>query len=210
MNGPKDYIEVKDRLVLFFEKYPDGSVQGDYELVDVAGDPTYVYTARAYRTPDDQRPGIGHASEAIPGRTPFTRHSELENAATSAIGRALVCLGIAAHKGLASAQDVRNAQAANSSSAEPPAVGRSGRPGGRSAASAPITTEQAVALQLEVDSRSIDDRVLISLICQVMNVEAPELDSTAAAKWADKALARFPAAKYDALIEKVRGISATA
>lgn len=209
MKGPTDYIEVKDRLVLFFEKYPEGSVQGSYELVEVNGEPTYIYEARAYRHPQDERPGIGHASESVPGRTPFLKFAELENAGTSAIGRALVCLGIAAHKGVASAQDVRNNQAKNASPAPagPPASDRGNRrknSGENGSAGVPLSTEQALTLQLEVDTRSISDEQLITLMCEVMEVDDPALKGAAAAKWADKALGRFPAAKFGELLERIK------
>lgn len=214
MKGPTDYIEVKDRLVLFFEKYPEGSVQGSYDLAEVNGEPTYIYEARVYRNPEDPRPGIGHASETIPGRTPFTKHSELEVAGTSAIGRALVCLGIAAHKGVASAQDVRIAQAKNSSSAPvdnaPSRTGANGRASKSQSTGAPISTEQALSLQLEVDTRQITDGQLVGVMCEVMRVDKPKLDEAAAAKWADKAFARFPADRYDELLERVKRFASEA
>jgi hypothetical protein len=58
------------------------------------GEPTedtfIAYTCAAYRTADDQRPGIGVAWEPFPGQTPYTAASELMNAETSAQGRAIV------------------------------------------------------------------------------------------------------------------------
>jgi hypothetical protein len=67
-----------------------------------------VVKAYAYRTPDDPRPGIGHSSLTIPGATPYTRGSELENAETSAWGRALAALGFEVKKAIASADEVRS------------------------------------------------------------------------------------------------------
>lgn len=211
--GPADYIEVKDRLVLFFDKYPEGSVQGSYELTEVNGEATYIYEARAYRHPEDPRPGIGHASEAIPGRTPFLKHAELENAGTSAVGRALVMLGIAAHKGVASAQDVRNNQAKNSSSAPagrpaPSTRGVDGRESPSRSAGALLSTDQALNIQLELDTRLIDDKQLIRVICEVMDVEAPILGESQISEWADKALRRFPADKYDDLMKRIKRFAA--
>lgn len=106
-----DYIEVKDRLQTFMEKYPNGSLQGSWEWTDRLGEPWIVYRAEAYRTPDDPRPGVGYAWEPVPGRTNFTRDSELQNAETSAWGRALAALGIAVHKGIATGDEVRAAEA---------------------------------------------------------------------------------------------------
>jgi hypothetical protein len=67
--------------------------------------------AYAYRTPDDQRPGTGLAWEPCPGKTPYTKDSELQNAETSAIGRAIIMVGASDAKKVASANEVRNRQA---------------------------------------------------------------------------------------------------
>jgi hypothetical protein len=105
----EDYIEVAERVQLFYEKYPQGSLQGEWEWL--TDDHTViVYTAYAYRDRDDNRPGIGHASEPYPGLSNFTRNSEMQNAHTSSWGRAIASLGIAVHRGIASAQEVRAAQ----------------------------------------------------------------------------------------------------
>jgi hypothetical protein len=104
-----DYVEVAERLQEFYAKYPDGSLQGSWTWEQ---DGTLiVYRAEAYRTPDDPRPGIGYAQECVPGKTTFTRGSELMNAETSAWGRAIAALGIATRKGIATAHEVRAAKA---------------------------------------------------------------------------------------------------
>ena len=105
----EDYIEVSERIQKFYEKYPDGSLQGSWEWLDDAHN-VIVYRAEAYRTPDDPRPGIGYASEPYPGTSNFTRGSEIMNAETSGWGRAIASQGIAVHRGIASAQEVRAAQ----------------------------------------------------------------------------------------------------
>jgi hypothetical protein len=105
----EDYIEVSERIQRFYERYPDGSLQGSWEWLDDAHT-VIVYRAEAYRTADDIRPGVGYASEPYPGTSNFTRGSEIMNAETSAWGRAIASLGIAVHRGIASAQEVRAAQ----------------------------------------------------------------------------------------------------
>jgi hypothetical protein len=105
----EDYIEVSERIQKFYERYPDGSLQGSWEWLDDSHN-VIVYRAEAYRTPDDVRPGVGYASEPYPGLSNFTRNSEMMNAETSAWGRAIASLGIAVHRGIASAQEVRAAQ----------------------------------------------------------------------------------------------------
>lgn len=104
-----NYIEVKDRVAEFFKRYPDGSIQTEiFSLTDKM----VVVKAYAYRNAEDQKPGVDYSSLEIPGKTGFTRGSELENAATSAVGRALsLGLGIAAHRGIASKEEVEVKQA---------------------------------------------------------------------------------------------------
>lgn len=112
-----DYIDVASRIVEFREKHPDGSLQpadvSQPYRVERIGDETYiVVVAAAYRSPEDTRPGIGMAYEIYPGRTPYTRGSELQNAETSAWGRAIMAaLAADARKGVASADEMRNRQA---------------------------------------------------------------------------------------------------
>jgi len=110
--GPLDYIDVATRIVEFREKYPNGSLQQlDLKFIDFANSSWVVYTAAAYRTPDDARPGVGTAWEPVPGKTNFTRDSELQNAETAAWGRAIVAaLAADTKKGIASAEEIRNRQ----------------------------------------------------------------------------------------------------
>lgn len=110
--GPLDYIDVATRIVEFREKYPHGSLQQHtLDFVNVNGKDWVVYTAAAYRTPDDERPGMGTAWEPIPGPTNFTRDSEVQNAETAAWGRAMVAaLAVDTKKGVASSEEVRNRQ----------------------------------------------------------------------------------------------------
>lgn len=110
--GPLDYIDVATRIVEFREKHPEGSLQQhSLEFVNVNGKDWVVYTAAAYRTPDDIRPGMGTAWEPIPGPTNFTKDSEVQNAETAAWGRAMVAaLAVDTKVGVASLQEVRNRQ----------------------------------------------------------------------------------------------------
>lgn len=99
------YVTVAERLTAFYERYPEGSIQS--ELLELT-DQRVVIRASAYRSPEDARPGIGHASMLIPGSTAFTRGSELENTESSAWGRALAALGFETKRGIASADEIRN------------------------------------------------------------------------------------------------------
>lgn len=111
MAAPANYIDVAERIEQFYAKYEDGRLTSDVNpYVVTVGDSAYiVYIAKAYRTPDDPHPGVGAAWEPVPGKTNFTRDSELMNAETSAWGRAIVAVGFAS-KGnpIASANEVRN------------------------------------------------------------------------------------------------------
>ena len=107
----KDYVDVAARIAEFYKRYPDGSLQMDpIEWVEVESAKFIMGRAYAYRSPDDVRPGIGTAWEAVPGRTPYTRGSEVQNLETSAWGRAIAALGIATRDGIATAQDVQAAR----------------------------------------------------------------------------------------------------
>jgi hypothetical protein len=112
MAGPdlENYNTVPERMVEFFTKYPEGSFeQADLQFVEVGGRSFVVYTAAAYRDRNDTQPGHGTAWEPIPGTTPWTKDSEVQNAETSAWGRAIIAVGAAdAKKGIASREEVRN------------------------------------------------------------------------------------------------------
>ena len=124
-----EYIQVNERLIAFREKYPEGCVQA--EIIELS-ESRVTMRALAYRTPEDYRPGIGHSSLAIPGATPYTRGSELENCETSAWGRALAALGFEVKRAIASAEEVAKAAPAAPQRPQAPATAPSGpatRPG---------------------------------------------------------------------------------
>ncbi|MGH3094825.1 MAG: hypothetical protein ACRDMV_02350 [Streptosporangiales bacterium] len=118
------YVDVATRIAEFRQQYPDGSLQplntdrpfwietltGSDKDGKPAVEQTFIcYAAAAYRTPEDPRPGVGLAYEVFPGRTNFTRGSELQNAETSAWGRAIIAALAADSKaGVASEEEVRN------------------------------------------------------------------------------------------------------
>jgi hypothetical protein len=99
------YVDVAERIRIFKEKFPEGSLQSELTLTNGAS-PGWLCKAYAFRSGTDERPGIGHAFEPIPGKTPYTRDSEAMNAETSAWGRAIVALGFETKK-IASKEEVR-------------------------------------------------------------------------------------------------------
>jgi hypothetical protein len=106
----KDYIDVRQRIALFYAAHPEGRlVTGEVSLTREPDDvPRVMVQAFAYRSPDDGHPGVGHSWLVLPGTTPYTRGSEVENAETSAWGRAIAALGIGIDKSIASANEVAN------------------------------------------------------------------------------------------------------
>ncbi len=80
------------------------------QFVEVEGKKWVIGRAYAYRTPDDQRPGIGTAWEIVPGTTPFTRGSEIQNLETSAWGRAIGALGIGIDASIATLDEIQHAK----------------------------------------------------------------------------------------------------
>jgi hypothetical protein len=101
-----NYVTVAERVAMFYEKYPEGSIQFEFMGV-MDGDPLKMWgIARAYRTPEDLLPGIGTASELIVGKSPYTNGSELQNLETACWGRACASLNIGTSKGLSSKEEI--------------------------------------------------------------------------------------------------------
>jgi len=103
-----DYKEVAERIQDFRAMFPEGTLQS--EVIPSPVDGFVLVKGYAYRYPDDVRPGIGLAWEPVPGKTPYTRDSEIMNAETSAWGRAIIAVGASDAKRVASANEVRNRQ----------------------------------------------------------------------------------------------------
>lgn len=113
----KPYIEVNQRVLAFWENFPEGSIQTELVRFD---DRECVFKANIYNM--DALVATGHAWE-MRDSTPINRSSFLENCETSAIGRALGILGIGSTESIASADEVRHAQDIQSRS-EPKRDGR--------------------------------------------------------------------------------------
>lgn len=112
----KDYVDVAERIRAWYEAYPNARIET--KIVEHT-EKRVVIEARAYRGVkgegssddlgfiDNYPAGIGHSAMQIPGATPYTRGSEIENCETSAVGRALVMAGLPS-KRIASDDEIKS------------------------------------------------------------------------------------------------------
>ncbi len=104
----KKYVLVSDRVVYFNENYPNGCIKA--ELVTAPHDEEIVM--KAIVIPDITTPErffTGY-SQAIKGNGYINKTSALENAETSAVGRALAMLGIGVIESIASVDEIHKAK----------------------------------------------------------------------------------------------------
>jgi hypothetical protein len=99
------YKMVADRHAQFVADHPNGLVETDVDrhmvyqkedgsLIGYVIVRCHVWKDRSNADKGMRPDGTGHAGLSIPGTTSFTRGSEVENAETSALGRALAMLAI--------------------------------------------------------------------------------------------------------------------
>ena len=99
----KSYVMVNERIVYFRKIYPEGSI-----ITELLSSTNGVHTFKAMAINNGNVLATGHASE-IEGSSNVNKTSALENAETSAVGRALGILGIGIDTSIASAEEVGNA-----------------------------------------------------------------------------------------------------
>lgn len=110
-NFADDYVDVAERIQQLFAKFPEASIQTDYQgMIEVQGVTFLIMKSTVFRTPNDPTPAVDYAWEMVPGKTSFTRGSELMNGSTSATGRAIAMLGVATKKSIATRQEVQQAK----------------------------------------------------------------------------------------------------
>jgi hypothetical protein len=100
------YVTVAERIQLFHKQYPKG-----YILTDLQTAPdSKLIIIKAHIYPDYENPRCFNGySQAIIGDGMINKTSALENAETSAVGRALGFLGLGSTDSIASADEVDKA-----------------------------------------------------------------------------------------------------
>jgi predicted Zn-ribbon and HTH transcriptional regulator len=101
----KSYVLVADRVIYFNETYPNGCIQTE----QLASEDRVEF--KAVVIPDACKPErffTGH-SQAVWGDGYINKTSALENAETSAVGRALALMGIGVIESLASVDEINKA-----------------------------------------------------------------------------------------------------
>ena len=120
---PDNYVSVAARITAFITKYPKGSLQSEVLVNDGQ---RVLMRGAAYRHPDDNRPGVGHAEEMRITQTMVDKavsrddkrrlmsmpnySSPIENCETSAFGRAIASLGFEVDRQIASQEEMRKVE----------------------------------------------------------------------------------------------------
>ena len=167
------YVDVAERIRRFKAAYPNGCLRPfnpnePFRIMEIGGREFIVYTAAAFRSPDDPCPGIAVAAEPAVGQTSFTKLSEVMNAETSAWGRAIVAVLAADSQRIASAEEVRNRQpeCPREVSGAPisPIPSPERKPSGRepSGASDRVSDKQLGLINKLVRERGVDDPLALA------------------------------------------------
>lgn len=186
-----DYVDVAERIAEFAAKHPQGSLQSELTPLEREGQLVgWLCKAYAYRSPTDERPGVGHAVEPVPGKTPYTRDSEAMNAETSAWGRAIIALGFKTKK-IASANEV-HARAAQ------------GNAGTAAAEREAPTRASAAAPALISDAQ----RKRLFAIGKKSGIDDPSLQDILVRHTGQASTAKIPKDKYEAICVEVEAWAA--
>ncbi len=102
------YIPVAERVEKFYERFSQGRIVTQIIQHDVESG-FVLMRAEVFRAPDDAQPAAtGHAYE-VRGESFVNKSSYIENAETSAVGRALALLGFEVKRGIASREEAEKA-----------------------------------------------------------------------------------------------------
>lgn len=112
----KQYVQVVDRIKYFNENYPHGSIETtllsnpDSDKIVVKATITIRFITNSGIPVETQRHFTGH-SQATVGQGMVNKTAALENAETSAVGRALGMMGIGILDSVASVDEMKKAGA---------------------------------------------------------------------------------------------------
>ena len=100
-----NYVTVAERVASFYQSYPAGRITTQIVEHDTQSG-FILMRAEIYRSGDDAQPAAtGHAFE-VRGESYVNKTSYIENAETSAVGRALALLGFEVRRGIASREEM--------------------------------------------------------------------------------------------------------
>lgn len=102
----KEYVQVADRI-LFFNEHYDGGITTEL-LSDPAHETIVIKATVSYTDENGDHTYTGHAQEVV-GNGNINKTSALENAETSAVGRALAMMGIGVIESVASVDEITKA-----------------------------------------------------------------------------------------------------
>jgi len=103
----KKYVLVSDRVLFFNSEYPNGSITT--EMLNQPIDKNIAVKATVKPYDDKNIIFTGH-SQAVVGEGYINKTSALENAETSAVGRALAMMGIGVIESIASMDEINKAK----------------------------------------------------------------------------------------------------
>lgn len=104
----KSYVMVKDRILAFNETYPNGCIQTD--LISAPEATTVIVKATVIPDVKNLSRIFIDYSQAVIGEGYINKTAALENASTSAVGRALAYMGIGVIESIASADEMVKTQ----------------------------------------------------------------------------------------------------
>jgi len=113
------YVSVAERLSLYRQDYPEGRI--DVQIVEHDREAGFVIMrAEVYLNKDDAHPAGADYAFEVRSESFVNKTSYIENASTSAVGRALAWLGYEVKRGIASRDEVQQAQAQAATGPPPP------------------------------------------------------------------------------------------
>jgi hypothetical protein len=150
------YVTVAERIAAFYQSYPTGRIcTRILEHNEESG--FILMRAEVFRSTDDAQPSAtGHAFE-VRGDGYVNRTSYIENAETSAVGRALALLGFEVRRGIASREEMEKAARMP---AERPAQAPESKPPEGKPAAKPAPQPAAAESPATEESPNLDDDII--------------------------------------------------